>query len=398
MLKGLIISSDPDLADRFEIAARASKRLGIVRVLDRYPDGVTLSRLLRVTGPQVIFLGSERIEHAPDLLNFIETNAPGMQVVAISRTREADALLEAMRAGIREFVALPFEAADVLDMIARVSGALDKRPPEYHSTNRVFSFLPSKAGVGASTTAVNVALALARQPGASVALSDFDLNSGMVRFMLKLTNEFSVINAVEHASDMDEALWPQLVTSMSGLDVLHAGRVNPNFRIDGEQIRNLIEFMRRNYDALCFDLSGNLEKYSLEIMQESKRILLVCTPEVPSLHLAKEKFEFLKSLELDDRVNIVLNRVSKNSVISAEHIEDILGRPVSISFPNDYHGVHRALTAGRAVEPSSELGRGFVSLANTLANNAPARPPAAPAKKRFVDFFSVVPNRATAHK
>jgi phosphoribosylformylglycinamidine synthase len=47
------------------------------------------------------------------------------------------------------------------------------------------------------------------------------------------------------------------------------------------------------------DLSGNLERYSIEIMQDCKRIMLVCTPEIPSLHLAREKINFLKTLDLD---------------------------------------------------------------------------------------------------
>lgn len=396
MLRGLIISSDQDVAARFESAARDSRRLTIARTLDGYPDAIALSRLLRVTAPHVIFLESGLIGRAPELLAFIEANAPGLQVVAIGRTLDADSLLEAMRAGIREFVAYPFAPADLNDSLARIADVLGKRPPQLRSTSRVFSFLPAKAGVGASTVAVNVGLALSRIPDTSVALSDFDLNSGMVRFMLKLTNAFSIIDAVDRSFDMDEALWPQLVTSIGSLDVLHAGKLNPNIRIDGEQVRHLVEFMRRNYDALCFDLSGNLERYSIEVMHESKRILLVCTPEVPSLHLAQEKFQFLKSLDLDDRVNIVLNRVGKNSVISAEHVEDILGRPVAITIPNDYSRVHRALTAGEAVEPSSELGRKFVELANRLADHAPAQEQTAAPKRRFVDLLSVLQPRAGA--
>ncbi len=51
-------------------------------------------------------------------------------------------------------------------------------------------------------------------------------------------------------------------------------------------------------------MSGNLERYSLEIMHESKRIFLVCTPEIPSLHLAREKYLYLKQLDLGDRVGV----------------------------------------------------------------------------------------------
>jgi len=62
-------------------------------------------------------------------------------------------------------------------------------------------------------------------------------------------------------------------------------------------IRELEAFLGRCYSTLCFDLSGNLERYSLEFMSESKRILMVCTPEVASLHMAREKLSFLRTID-----------------------------------------------------------------------------------------------------
>ena len=137
--------------------------------------------------------------------------------------------------------------------------------------------------------------------------------------------------------------WSRLWTD---LDVLHAGRINPNIRVETAQIRALVDFSRRNYQALCFDLSGNLERYSLEIMQEAKRVLLVCTPEIASLHQAREKLHFLKALDLDSRVSVVLNRCQKKPLFTHKQVEELLGLSVIKMFPNDYHGVNRAMTAG----------------------------------------------------
>ena len=128
--------------------------------------------------------------------------------------------------------------------------------------------------------------------------------------------------------------------------------------------------MRRNYRVVCFDLSGNLERYSLEIMHESKRIMLVCTPEIPSLHLAREKYMYLKQLELGDRVCILLNRCQKRPMITPQQIEQLLGLPVHMTLPNDYHGVQRALTLGRWVEPTSDLGKQFMLLAQSMVERA----------------------------
>jgi pilus assembly protein CpaE len=234
------------------------------------------------------------------------------------------------------------------------------------TSNQIFSFLPSKAGTGTSTLALNVASALARDPGGRVVLSDFDLNSGMTRFLLRLQNTFSVLDAVEHSAAMDENLWPQLVTPIGNLDVLHAGQINPSLCIEPTQIRNLIQFLRRNYRAMCFDLSGNLERYSMEIMQQSKRVLLVCTPEIPSLHLAREKMIFLRTMELAGRVSIVLNRSPQKPLFTRGQVAEIVGAPVIDTVPNNYEGVNNATAVASCVDEKSDLGRQYAQIGTKL--------------------------------
>jgi pilus assembly protein CpaE len=331
------------------------------------------------------------LESAQEVVSFVEKQAEGVQIVAFHRSCDAKILRETMRLGVREFLSDPFERVLLMDSISHIKALLTRKPASHDATTQVFSFLPSKAGVGTSTLALNVSAAIAQRPNTRVLLSDFDLNSGMMRFLLNLRNEYSVIDAVEHSMHIDENLWPQLVTTMDQLDVLHAGRVNPNLRIEGTQIRNLVEFMRRNYNALCFDLSGNLEKYSIELMQESKRVLLVVTPEIPSLHLAREKLHFLRGFDLESRVVVVLNRCHKKPLFSKEQVEELLGLPVVQSFANDYVGVNKAMTAGTWIEPESEMGQQVAAFAQSLIEKKPiAKEP-----KKFLEFLST-PNRMLA--
>jgi pilus assembly protein CpaE len=276
-----------------------------------------------------------------------------------------------------------------MEALSAVKTLIERHPPALDTTGQIFAFLPSKAGVGTSTIALNVSAALSRRPDTKVLLADFDLNSGMMRFMLKLQNEYSVIDAVENALRVDEHLWPQLVTSLGALDVLHAGRVNPHLRVEGAQIRALIDFARRNYQALCFDLSGNLEKYSLEIMQDCKRILMVCTQEIPSLHLAREKIAFLRNFDLDTRVSVILNRCLKKATFSKTQVEEILGMPVLATFPNDYLRVNRSLTEGKWVTPDSDLGKSFATFAEELLERRVVGQ--GDSKKKFLEFFAVPP-------
>jgi Flp pilus assembly CpaE family ATPase len=146
--------------------------------------------------------------------------------------------------------------------------------------------------------------------------------------------------------------------------------------------------MRRNYQALVFDLSGNLERYSLEAMQESKRVFLVCTPEIPSLHLAREKMGFLKTVGLDQRVSILLNRVSKKPLFTPQQVEELVGAKVMYSFSNDYFAVSRATTGGQCLDPESVIGRQCTEFAGMVMERRPPTP--TPEKrKKFLEFFNV---------
>jgi len=390
MLRALVICPDSELAEKLEQALSETNQVAVVRDLDRYPSDLEFMRYVRAHAPHVVFLSTESLPKAGEIVQVVEREAPGLQLVAVSRTCDPMVLLDVMRAGIREFISLPFAQQALFETLMRVDEVASKRPSVVASTDQLYSFLPSKQGVGTSTVALNAAIALSRHPEVKVLMLDMDLTSGIIGFMLKLNNAHSIIEAAENAHQLDESLWPQLVTHVAEMDVLHAGRLNPDFRIESSQIRHLLEFARRHYRAICIDLSGNLERYSLEIMHESKTIFLVVTPEIPSLHLAREKFNFLCNLDLGDRVKVLLNRSHKRSVVSPAQIEDLLGVPVMMNFSNDYQGVHRALQSGRAVDPASELGRQFNTLANSILEKKTVT---VDSKKRFTEYFSILPSR-----
>ncbi len=388
VLRTIIISPDVAMAERLGAAvAQFGDAAEVCKIVDHYPAAVDLLRTLRAHAPTVVFLSFENVGQAVETVKFLETQSTGLQIIAIHGLCDANLLRETMRAGVREFLTDPFDHASLSDALRNASALLKKKPPVYESTNQILSFLPSKAGVGSTTLALNVSAALARGKTGSLLLTDFDLNSGMVRFLLKLTSEYSLVDAVENSSAMDENIWPQLISTRSGMDVLHAGRVNPNLRVDPTQVQSLLQFMRRNYDALVFDMSGNLERYSIEVMQESRQVFLVCTPEIPSLHLAREKMGFLKTLGLDSKVSLLLNRVQKKPLFSIAQVEELVGAKVLNSFSNDYFAVSKATTAGQVLDPTSSIGQQCAAFAASLSGSKPAK--STLPKKKFLQYFNV---------
>ena len=386
MLRSIIICPDPELSTQLEEALASLGDVAVFRTLSYYPTATDLVRALRAHAPDIIFLSFESLERAEEVIQYLEKESENAQVIGIHQAMDPRILRTMMRLGVREFAAYPFEPQVLIDCLQHAASRLGSKPAGYEATSQIFAFLPSKAGVGTSTLALNVAFALSREPKGHVLLSDFDLNSGMMRFLLKLQNSYSVLDAVEHSAAMDEQLWPQLVTNIGALDVLHAGQINPHLRIEPTQIRNLVQFMRRNYSALCFDLSGNLERYSVEIMQESKRVLMVCTPEIPSLHLAREKMQFLRTVDLHTRTAVVLNRMSKKPLFNAAQVQEIVGVPVIASVSNDYPAITEATAAGSFVEPKSDLGKQYTSLAMNLIEAKAAAPKG---KRKFLEQFAI---------
>ena len=363
-----------------------------MRALDRYPDAVELNRVVRAHGPQAVFITVEQADKVVAIAEQLEQLLPGIQIIAAGDFSNPQTLMALMRGGVREIVNSPFDAKTVHESIVRAQDNLRKRPVSIHSTEFIYSFLPSKPGVGASTIAVNAALGIAKQEPNGGLLADFDLNSGIIRFLLKLDSAYTVLDAAERAANLDEQTWGQIVCKSNGLDVLHTGTLNPEMRLDALHLRDLIGYARRNYKAICFDLSGNLEKYALELMQESRRIFLVCTPEVCSLYLAREKMQYLKRLDLGDRVSILLNRFYKRSPIGTSEVEDLVRAPVLMTFQNDYNRITAAIAAGGAVEANSELGERFAALSSYMLGKQ--KTPTS-TKRRFVEYFNITSGKAT---
>jgi pilus assembly protein CpaE len=83
-------------------------------------------------------------------------------------------------------------------------------------------------------------------------------------------------------------------------------------------------------------------------------------------------------------------------MITPAQIQELVGVPVYMTFPNDYQAVQRALTAGRYLDSGSDLGKKFTSLAQTMFEQKTAAAVPLESKKRFLEFFSVSQPSSTA--
>src|SRR5690242_20105289 len=176
MLRTVIIGPDARQAQLLEQALSAlANELTVSRIIPSYPDEQELIRTLRTHAPEVIFVSFEKIEQAIKLVERVGQEVEGVQFVAYQHQIDASTLREIMRAGVREVVSEPFELSALVESLRNVKALVEQKPPLYTAKGRIYSFLPAKAGSGATTLALNLSGAISRLEKTRVLLSDLDL-------------------------------------------------------------------------------------------------------------------------------------------------------------------------------------------------------------------------------
>jgi pilus assembly protein CpaE len=259
--------------------------------------------------------------------------------------------------------------------------------------DNLLAFLPAKAGSGATTVALNVAGALAKDSEQKVLVIDADVHSGLISILLKVQAEYSLMNALENAAMLDGTLWSRIVAQAHSLDLLLSPKPSKPAMISWSKYHQLLQFVSDRYDHIVVDLPEVVNDATVEIVRRARRVFIVTTPELPALVLARQRCMMLKGRGIPpQRIGIVVNRWRKDEIEIAE-IERFLEEPVSGVFQNDYQCVRRAIQEGRLVGPKSELGRAFAGFARAIASGGPVPPERPEPNKQPLSFLGSLMTR-----
>lgn len=191
---------------------------------------------------------------------------------------------------------------------------------------------------------------------------------GMIGFYLKLSNTKSLLDALQFADQLTDAVWPTFVATSDGVDILPAPDTPYVGAVDAARLHAFLEHARANYDWVVIDLPVVFQRLSLLAISESDRAFLVSTAELPSLHLTRKAVNLLEHLGFPkERFQVMINRVNRRDEIAKADIDRLLNCAIDARIPNDYFSLHRAVTLGQPVDGHSELGKAMDGLAGRLA-------------------------------
>ena len=282
---------------------------------------------------------------------------PIAQVIMVSVQSEADYLRKAMLAGARDFVTKPFSADELISTIQRVhkmaqsrmpaapaatwatpdAGAPREAAPLPARQGKIIATFGAKGGIGTSMLAVNLAIALGRGDR-KVAVVDTSLHFGDVGVMLNLQAARSIADISKVIADLDANLIDTMLTPhASGIKALLApGRPEMAESITAEHIKSILGEMRRMFDFVVVDTTRTLKDETLVVLDAADRVVLLGTPDIPSIKNARTFFEIADALGYaKEKILFVLNKVDRRSPISAQDIEKHIKHAVAAQLPMD---------------------------------------------------------------
>lgn len=323
------------------------------------------------------------IELEPDIV-LMDINMPGMdgitasenitrqvpftQIIMMSVQGEADYLRRSMLAGAREFLIKPFSSDELVSSIRRVhqlgtsrrqampamsqaatgTGPLVKADTKL--AGKIVTVFSSKGGVGCSTIAVNLAIALQQNGVGKVAVVDTSLQFGDVGVLLNLYASRTIADLVVAKADEldDELIADVFIPHSSGVKALLAPpRPEVADTVTPSLISDVLEQLRTMFDVIIVDTGSILDDVVLNVLDISDKIIVVTTPEIPAIKDAKLFFEVTEALEYErKRIMFVLNKADKRINIRAEDIEANIKYAIEGQLPFDERSVTTAVNQG----------------------------------------------------
>lgn len=312
---------------------------------------------------------------------------PATTVVLVRHELYADVFARAMDAGIGAVVAADDHDAlgNALARARQTWEAIHGPAGDGEETGRVLTVFSPKGGVGKTTMAVNVALAL-MQRGARVCVVDLDLAFGDVAITLQLIPEHTIAEAADSEETLDFALLTTLLTAHgSGLKIL-AAPTHPEGRdrIPASLVRRVLRTLRRNFDYVVVDTPPGFDDQVLGALDETDECIVMATLDVPTIKNTKVALETMDLLNLlRDQRHLVLNRADEEVGLSASNVEDILSMKVSATMPSAT-AVASATNHGQPIvlsRPEHPVSRAIVGVAKRVAGEPRRTANKEPAKR-----------------
>jgi pilus assembly protein CpaE len=326
-----------------------------VKLLDVLSDGSKVLAQVQQLRPDVVLVDALLQGRVKGLALAEQILASGLGVPVVILTVPQTPVEPDPLKGIHGVLAMPFSGFDLMNRIASVRKEFNEHSTT--GTSRIYSVFAPKGGVGKTTIAFNLAVALGQADQRTV-LIDGSLQFGDLRSLLKVPVDApSILDLPTDRvaeSDLQDVLW----RDPSGIDILLAPpRVEMAEMVTARDIDKILSLLRRVYGSIVIDMSSALNDINLSFLDLSDTIVEIVTYDSTTIHntiMVADAFRMIGYPA--SKVRYLVNRADSPGGIDAGDLERALGRVPE----------HRVVSDGLLVVQSNNEGVPFV-LANPSA-------------------------------
>jgi pilus assembly protein CpaE len=328
-------------------------------------------RKTQAFAPNVILvdIAADATSSALRAIELLHQELPDSAVFAVGPLTQPQLIVSTMRAGVREYIERPTSTTDLLEAFVRLT-ATRRKPGRETSRGKVFTLVNAKGGSGATTVAVNLALAL-QSLHHNTALVDL-APLGHCALHLNLKPAFTVSDAVANLHRLDSSLLDSFMARHDrGLQLLAGPAMPTVLEPSASDFARLFDTIVGLFRYIVVDASSRLDSATRLVSNLSEKTLIIAHADVASLWGAGRVAQYLGESGSRDRFAMVLNRYRKVAGFNEAETEAAIGAPVLWRIPNQYFAVSTAIDRGVPVmqQGNSEIARSISGLADYLTKD-----------------------------
>jgi CheY-like chemotaxis protein/MinD-like ATPase involved in chromosome partitioning or flagellar assembly len=294
---------------------------------------------------------------------------------------QVDDKVTGYEAGADDYLTKPVHPAE---LIAHIKALLARRTPQVEtaapsSRGYVVGVVAPTGGMGASTVALNLAIALQKKSKKEVIAAEMRPGHGSWGIELGYTDPESLGNLLrmQPAAITTAAVTEELVQTTYAIKLLMASPniSEVNLLPHAEQLLAILHQLPLIADIVVLDIGTAILPYYDKLIQFCDELIMVVEPYPASTKRARLLMtELAKTTSgKNKRLNIVIsNRVRANMQLSAADVNERLGQSVKIVIPPAPEMAYQASTRFiplSQVQPDDLIAQQFKRLAETILPN-----------------------------
>jgi pilus assembly protein CpaE len=374
----VLLVADGEAARRLAPAISARRDMEVVGTASDLEEAL---RQVDFFTPDVVLVDEALSKGGPlPVVRQICAHLPHLVVVVIASPDSLAYAQQAVLAGARAFVMRPFTEADLVQTLQQAFAVEHSRRSvlaralsgdgRAHEPGQVITLTSLKGGVGATFLAVNLAIALRRQTGLSVALVEGPPGGDMA-VLLNLRPTYTLLDLVPQIGGLDaELLAGVLAAHQSGVRVLPYRLPSVPFAVEPEAVFSVVRQLQNIYDFVVVEAGRLWGRDWGALLQMTDSAYVLTTPEMPALRRAAVLYEQAQMMGFPtNRLRLVVNRATAEGAFPAKDIAERLRIPNLISVPADRAAAVYAVNRGIPLVLSQErhpIARSIAALAKEM--------------------------------